>query len=55
MKTVQIRDSDYRLLELLGSDMWMSVKGCPPLTLDEVLHRIIEAEYERAKDFIVGN
>lgn len=48
MKTIEISDRDYRLLEWLGSDQWMSIKGQPPCPVDKVLHRIIEKEYETA-------
>ncbi len=48
MKTVNISDEDYKTLEWLGSDAWMSVKGEKPLPVEKVLHRIIEKEYDRA-------
>jgi hypothetical protein len=48
MHRIEVSDSDYRLLEYLGSDKWMSIKGEPPCPVEEVLHRIIESEYDRA-------
>lgn len=47
MKTVEISDSDYNTLEWLGSDKWMSIKG-EQKSVGEVLHRIIEGEYDKA-------
>lgn len=48
MKTVKISDEDYKILEWLGSDKWMSIKGQPPCPVNKVLHRIIESEYYNA-------
>lgn len=48
MKIVKVSDSDYELLEWLGSDKWMTVKGEKPLSVAKVLHEIIEKEYKDA-------
>jgi hypothetical protein len=47
-KTMKVSNQDYRRLEWLGSDHWMAIKGEPPRPVSEVLHRIIEGEYEKA-------
>lgn len=48
MKTVEISNSDYKLLEWLGSDKWMSCKGEKPKSVEYVLHSLIESEYRKA-------
>jgi hypothetical protein len=48
VKTVEISDEDYRKLEWLGSDKWMSVKGDKPLPVQRVLRRCIEKEWDTA-------
>ena len=47
MKTVEVSDSDYARLELFASDKWMSCKGEPPKSIQYVLQRIIDNEYDR--------
>ena len=48
MKTVEVSDEDYKILEWLGTDKWMQIKGEKPRSIEYVLHRIIETEYDRA-------
>lgn len=48
MKAIEISDEDYRILEWLGSDKWMTVKGEKPLPVKKVLHEVIQKEYNKA-------